>query len=267
MRRILIGLGTSLGRFLASRSPFAECYTYNQALESISYCDEAVLVAPANKRLSGTGLGGEGRALIEAIANAADRIVLLSSFDVYPCKGLPLDESATATISATKALLPAFELHVSECGIQSSIVRLPDVFGPNMTRGLGGRLLDRDASRINRVAIHQWYPVRRLESDLCVVRNLRLPIVNLSPEPLPMTAVLAELFPGQVGHVLTPAPYSRIKTRHAEEFGGEGGYIMSAEEILLEMSQHVEAVRHLVSPAGTAGISTHRFQPLTGAIS
>jgi hypothetical protein len=58
-----------------------------------------------------------------------------------------------------------------------------------------------------------------------------------------MKKLLAKLFPGDVGHVQTPAPYSRITTRYAREFGGCGGYIMSAAGILAEISEYVRMAR------------------------
>jgi hypothetical protein len=124
-------------------------------------------------------------------------------------------------------------------------LRLPDIFGPYITKGVASCLLHKDASKINRVAIHQLYPAFRLEGDIAAARAIDAPIVNLVPEPLSMNKVLAELFPSQTGHVLTPAPYSRIRTRYAGAFGGAGAYIMSADEVLKEAGRYVRTVRGL----------------------
>ncbi|MGA7323074.1 MAG: hypothetical protein WBX25_00990 [Rhodomicrobium sp.] len=122
------------------------------------------------------------------------------------------------------------------------ILRLLDIFGRAIVKGLAGTLIS-DPSKINRVAIHQWYPIWRLERDISKALQLGESIVNLVSEPLPMKAVLSELFPGQTGHISTPAPYSRIMTRYAKEFGGAGGYIMTAAEVLDELCRHVRAER------------------------
>jgi hypothetical protein len=154
-----------------------------------------------------------------------------------------LDEGARPCSASGKSGFPEFERKVLECKVPSQVLRLPDLFGPYITKGMASCLLQKDASKINRVAIHQLYPVFRLETDITAARKIDAPIVNLVPEPLPMDEVLAELFPGQTGHVLTPAPYSRIRTRYAGLFGGAGAYIMSAEEVLEEAGRYVKAVQ------------------------
>jgi hypothetical protein len=183
--------------------------------------------------------------LTAALVKAAGRIVLLSSIDVYSSKGLPLDEGTKPCGAHGKLSLPLFEREVLECEIPSQVLRLPDIFGPYIKKGMASCLLHKDASKINRVAIHQLYPVLRLEDDIAAARATDAPIVNLVPEPLPMNEVLAELFPGQTGHILTPAPYSRIRTRYAGLFGRPGAYIMSAEQVLEEASRFVRTVRGL----------------------
>jgi hypothetical protein len=243
MRRVLIGLGTPLGYYLASRRTYFACYSYKQALGGLPAYDEAVIVMPADRRLRGNDPGSFGCALAAALSRAAERIVLLSSIDVYSSKGLPLDEGTKPCGSPGKSNLPLFEREVLDCGTRSQVLRLPDIFGPYITKGLASCLLHKDASRINRVAIHQLYPVFRLERDIAAAREVNAPIVNLVPEPLPMDEVLAELFPGQTGHILSPAPYSRIRTRYAGLFGGAGAYIMSAEEVLEEAVWYVRVVR------------------------
>src|SRR5215469_10687698 len=136
MRRVLIGMGTSLGYYLASRRVYLACYSYKQALRGLPQCDEAVIIMPANKRLRGNSPDSLGRALAAASAKAAGRIVLLSSIDVYSSKGLPLDEGAKPYGAPGKSILPLFERVVLECGVQSQVLRLPDLFGPYITKGV-----------------------------------------------------------------------------------------------------------------------------------
>jgi hypothetical protein len=242
MRRALIGFGTPLGSYLAQRRTFADCYTYKQASKGIAACSEAVIVAPAGNSLGGKSLGALAHALVAALKKGAGRIVLLSSIDVYSCKGLPLDETAKPAGSPGNTWLPLFESEILACCLPANVLRIPDVFGLAPSRGSTGSLLIGDASKINRVAIHQWYPARRLESDIAIAREVGAPIVNLVSEPLPMNAVLKQFFPGQFGQVRTPAPYSRIRTRYAGPLGGSGGYIMSAAEVLEEIGRYLRAM-------------------------
>jgi hypothetical protein len=198
---------------------------------------------PAAKRLRGNTYASLASSLTAASVKAAERIVLLSTVDVYSRKGLPLDEGAELYGAPGKSDRAHFEREVLGCEVPSQILRLPDLFGPYIMKGVASCLLHKDASKINRVAIHQLYPVFRLEADMAAARESDAPVLNLVPEPLPMNEILAELFPGQTGQVLTPAPYSRIQTRYAGLFGGAGAYIMSAEEVLEQASRYVRAVR------------------------
>src|SRR5262245_39804177 len=73
MRRVLIGLGTPLGYYLASRRVYFACYSYKQALHGLPSCDEAVIVMPASRRLRGNSFGSLGCALAAALVKAVGR--------------------------------------------------------------------------------------------------------------------------------------------------------------------------------------------------
>ncbi len=243
MRRILIGFGTPLGHYLSSHQAYANCYTYRQSICGVPRCGEAVIIMPASTRFSSNALGPLKAALIATAAKAADRLVLISSIEVYSRKGLPLDEGVYPLGMPGKASLPPFEREILDCAAPSQILRLPDVFGLSLKKGSMRCLLEKNGSQINRVAIHQLYPVARLESDIAAAREIDAAIVNLVPEPLAMSQVLAKFFPSETGHVLTPAPYSRIRTRYAGHFGGAGAYIMSASEVLEAIGRYIQAGR------------------------
>jgi len=235
MKRFLVDPGVTIGNDLASTGAFAARLSPDRAERDLPICDELVIVGAG---VADCTCENVLRPLIDVVAARAKRLVLLSSLDVYPMRGLPFDETY-ADIRAPETALRRLERAVLEKGGRNTVLRLPDVFGPSITDGAAGALLDRDASRINRVAIHQWYPLRRLKRDMAAAARLDAGIVNLCTEPLPMTAVLAEFFPGQFGQVKTPAPYSRIRTRYAEAFGGGDGYVMGADEVLAEMRRFV----------------------------
>jgi hypothetical protein len=258
MRRILIGYGTSLGKHLASRGDFSELFTYRRALAGIPRSDEIVLVVPSSKRLAGGELGIAGAGLINAMKGMAKRLVTLSTLAAYPVKSLPFDEDSVvkAVPPGTNSHLRAFEQMVLGAAPKPLILRLPEVFGPGFDRGVCSRLLDDDGAGINRIAIHQLYPVNRLERDIIVARHLGAPAVNLCPHPLSMGSLLAQVFPGEVGYVEKPAHYSRIRTRYGEAFGGRDGYIMSAESVMDEVRLFVQVNRQLRISAGRASQTT-----------
>ncbi len=256
MKRVLIGLGTPVGHFLSAGRGYASFYSYKQAIRGISTSDEAVVVAPTSKRLSRSDLRLQGEALANALIRSAGRVILVSSIDVYLSRGLPFDEAYTGVATEpARSPLALFEQTIAALGKRAISLRLADPFGPYM-RGHGTVLLDKDATRINRVAIRQWYPIWRLESDIARARDLDVASVNLCTEPLPMRSVLDRLFPGQLGFVRTPAPYSRVRTRYAEYFGGASGYIMRAEDVLDTIVRYVTAARLATAPSLLAFVRT-----------
>src|SRR5271166_2982848 len=114
MRRILIGLGTELGHYLASRRIFSEHFTYRQALPGLPRCHEAIVIAPSEKRLSRGSLGPDGGGLVNAVCLSATRVTLLSSIDVYSSRGLPFDESASPEGSPNSAGRLKFERRIRD---------------------------------------------------------------------------------------------------------------------------------------------------------
>ncbi len=248
MQRILVGLGTPAANYLAARGDYKHCFSFKNAAGSLPTCDEAIVVAPGLRRLGGNDLGHQGSALAKAVKKSAGRVVIISSLDVYPSRGLPFNESHPGCDLPGKGDLWSFERRIVDSVAQTAVLRLPDLFGPCM-RGLSSLLLTRDAAQLNRVATHQWYPITRLERDIAASRKLTPRIVNLCAEPLPMRLLMDTLFPGQLGHVQTPAPYSRIKTLFAQEFGGNGDYIMSAQQILHAIVGYVQGARRFSLPA------------------
>ncbi len=239
MRRILVGYGTCLGNHLASSGSFSEALNYKKALRSLPKCDEIVLVAPSAKRLSRGDLGEDGSGLVRAVGNATHKLITLSTLAAYPARSLPFDEASAVQCAPGResSQIYMFERLILTACSKSQILRLPDVLGPGFTKGVSGCLFNGDVSHINRVAIHQWYPAHRLVKDIVIARYLGAPVVNLVSEPLSMATILAEIFPGQTGEIITPAPYSRIRTRYAEAFGGARGYIMSAASMMQEIAQ------------------------------
>ncbi len=250
MRRILIGCGTALGNQLSATGAFSECLTFARAVRGFAPAHEIVVVCP--RPGDGRAMRFTRTALAHALEGKAKRLIALSSIDAYPTKSLPFDERTiiNPTASSHGATPPwtelrRFELALSDLAAHVTILRLPEVFGPGFIRGVASHLLDKNVSRANRVAIHQWYPAHRLERDLVIARYSRAPIINLVSEPLAMGTILDELFPAHVGEVSTPAPYSRISSVHAEAFGGGRGYIMSAASVIDELKTYVLSGRKL----------------------
>lgn len=170
----------------------------------------------------------------------AKRVTLVSTLDVYPNPSLPLDEDISIdewpnSTSGRRQL--ALERWVLRHFASAFIVRIPMLYGPGVENSVLNALIHpQHAAHVNPAAIYQWYPLLRLQRDLAIARHRRLPIVNLATEPLSISRIISRLFPrAVVAAPSTPAPYSRLATKHAQYFGGLGDYIMRAEDVLHDM--------------------------------
>ncbi len=193
------------------------------------------------------------RAAIARLTDALETVearefILISTIDVYPDPASNADETAEIDVSSNHAYgANRYELEqwVRRRHPEPRIVRLPALFGEGLRKNaLYDLLNDNNVGSLNRLGRFQWYPMRRLSADLDTIREAELPLVNLFGAPVAMADVIDAFFPGaQVGPAKKPAPVYDLRTRHASLFGGRGGHILSAEEILGEMARFIAAER------------------------
>jgi hypothetical protein len=82
----------------------------------------------------------------------------------------------------------------------------------------------------------QWYHTADLWRDIRVVIAQALPVCNLFTEPIETATLVEACFP-HLRHRINPGssqhpPCYRTRTQHVAHFGGTGGYVRSAEEML-----------------------------------
>jgi hypothetical protein len=173
---------------------------------------------------------------------AADKLILISTVDVYPSPVDVFEETPIDPAECTPYGRHRLELEqrVSE-GFSSMIVRLPGLFGPGLKKNaLFDLLNDHLVDAIDSRAVYQFYDVRRLAKDLERFEGADLSLVNVATEPIAIDSVAHEIF----GRTLaarsegTPPRYD-FKSRHASLLGGDNGYLQSAEAVLAEMRDWV----------------------------
>lgn len=193
------------------------------------------------------------RAGIVRLTQALDTVnvrefILVSTIDVYPDPASGADEETQIDPSSNHAYGAnryALEAWVRDRFPGARIVRLPALFGEGLRKNALFDLLNgNNVSSINPLGQFQWYPMRRLATDLERIRAADLPLVNLFCESLPMQQVIDACFPqAEVGPEKEPAPRYDLRTRHAELFGGKAGYILDATNVLGEIALYVAAER------------------------
>jgi len=177
----------------------------------------------------------------------ADRFVLISTVDVYPSVH-DVDESTdphAAPNHAYGAHRLAFEDFVRDRFPRHHVIRLPGLYGPGLKKNVLYDLLhDHRCAFIDPAARFQWYDVRRLWADVERVIAAGLPLVNLVPEPVATGAIVPGLFDDRVLAEPSEAPWEyRIRTRHADLFGGRDGWIATADDVLRGIRGWVRTAR------------------------
>jgi hypothetical protein len=189
----------------------------------------------------------------------ADRVILISTIDVVPqvagadesfdCASLPTHaygENRLRLEASMRALFP-----------QLMVIRLPALTGWDLRKNIlfdlvHGNMVD----RIDPASRFQYYDLHRLWPDIGIASRAGLNLVHLVTEPVLTGDIVARFFPGAaVGEPLSAgsAAYD-FRTRHAEVFGGTGGYVYDGNETIRRIGAYVSAARAaLRTDRGSAG--------------
>lgn len=188
-----------------------------------------------------------------------DRFVLISTIDVY-ARPVAVSESTAPDLADATAYgrhRGRFEQFVrareGSGFARVQIARLPGLFGQGLRKNLVFDLIHRvPGLRVARGSRFQWYPIDRLQRDLEPLAAADLDLLNLFPEPVETAHLLQHAFPElnatlpDADPALVPANYD-ARTEHGALFGRDDGYVMSADDVLVDLRRYVDA-----ETAGTA---------------
>lgn len=182
--------------------------------------------------------------LMDNLARArADRVVLISTVDVYP-DPIAVDETTVIDPDAGHAYgrhRRLLELFVED-RFPATVVRLPGLFGPGLKKNVIYDLLhDNQVEKIHPEGVFQFYGLTRLWRDVEVALAHDLGVVNLATEPVRVRDIATESFGIAFDNPIDaePARYD-MRTVHERLFGGSGGYIRDRREVLAEIREFVD---------------------------
>lgn len=252
-RSALIGHSGFVGGTLLRTRPFSDLFNSSNIATMTGGYDLVVCAGvPAAKWIANRDAEADAagiRKLTDALEGVtAGEFILISTIDVYPDPASNDDEASSIDPAANHPYgrnRYALELWIRDRFPDARVIRLPALFGSGLRKNaLYDLLHDNHVNAINPLGQFQWYPMRRLADDVERVRRADLRLVNLFTEPVGMRDIVGAFFPGvAVGAPAEPAPCYGLRTRHAALFGGEGGYMLSAESVLGEMARFVAASR------------------------
>jgi hypothetical protein len=253
-RSALIGHTGFVGGTLAAARPFDVLVNSKTIGELRGQSFDRVICAGvsavkwlANKDPAADRQGIAGlTSVLEAVT--AGEFILISTIDVYAEPGQPANEDTVIDPAANHPYgrhRLEFERWVGERFETVRIVRLPALFGKGLKKNVIFDLLNGNQTEaINPASVFQWYPLRRLADDIDRIREAKLALVNLFPEPLGTRDILAAFFPAaSVGEARSPAPHYRLETKYSALFGGPPGYLMDRRSVLGDLADFIAAER------------------------
>jgi nucleoside-diphosphate-sugar epimerase len=185
--------------------------------------------------------------LIEHLKHVAvDRLVLVSSIDVFP-KIIDVDERFDCASQENHAYgrnRLVLEQFVSAQFPTHHILRLPGLFGSGLRKNVIFDLLSKnEVHKINPQSQFQWYDVTRLWADIQTAIQHNLPLVMLATEPIATGDIQTRYFPDiQIGAAASPALYYDVHTCYAKVFGGTGNYALSKAQVLDDLGLYIAAI-------------------------
>ena len=185
-------------------------------------------------------------------ATEVKELILISTIDVYCDPSASSDENDVIDASRNHPYgRHRFELErwVADRFRKTRIIRLPALFGDGLKKNVIFDLLHgNQTEKINPLSVFQWYPLRRLASDIERIRASDIELINLFPEPIQTAEILDAFFPGaKVGPRTTPAPAYGLRTRYSQVFGGPPGYMLDRITVLGELAGFIAQERNSIA--------------------
>ena len=252
MTDALIGHTGFVGGCLLRARSFDACYrsTDIDTIRGRQFDTIVCCGAPAEKWRANRDPDGD-RARLATLTNAlaavtARRFVLISTIDVYPNPSGVDEQSA---IDATASQPYGRHRHELEeffrTRFDTTVVRLPGLFGHGLKKNAVFDLLnDRPVDLMPGNARFQFYNAERVWSDVERVIEAGLATVNVTAEPVSMSAVAREVFGREL-----PMPWSHsapgydVRSVHAGLVGGHDGYWFTARETMDGLQRFVASER------------------------
>lgn len=252
MKTALIGFTGFVGGNIGAQHKFDDNYNTSniQDIEGKEY--DLVVSAATYAEMWKINQDPEGdlaqiNGLIEHLKKVkAKKFVLISTVGVYKNPN-GADED---TPIETEGLLPygVNRWHLEQFvrdNFDALIVRLPGLFGPGLKKNVIYDLLHNNmVEKIHHAGVYQYYNLGNIWKDINIALDNKLPLINLTTEPVRTDEVAAYCFGmedfKQEPEGVTPAFWD-MHSKHAELFGGKGDYLYSKQQTLQMIKEFVQS--------------------------
>jgi NAD dependent epimerase/dehydratase family len=169
------------------------------------------------------------------------RFVLISTVDVYP---EPFDVNEFSEIDSD--LLHAYgrnrlmlERELEKRFESFHIIRLPALFGPGLKKNILFDLINNhQLCNINTESTFQWYPLRRICSDIRVVLDYDIKLINITSQPILTSEIVGKFFASlSCGPASSIPVHYNVKTIHGNLFHNNNShYLLDKPSVIQEIS-------------------------------
>ena len=176
----------------------------------------------------------------------AAQFTLISTVDVYDCSIGADEYTLPKPVQAYGANRLLLEQFVADRFPYHTIVRLPALVGQGLVKNAIFDLLnDNMLELVHPESSFQWYPLDRLPLDLMIAEYDNMPLVNFATEPVTMREIRNGFFPGkEIGREAKAAPAAYdLRTRYASVFGGERGYLLNHDQVMVALGKFIAGAR------------------------
>jgi dTDP-4-dehydrorhamnose reductase len=190
--------------------------------------------------------------LLDNLANIkADRVVLMSTVDVYPiaanvdesfhCASRPNHAYGTNRLYVEESLKATFK--------NVFVMRLSGLFGPGLKKNVIYDLLhDNCLNVINPDSVFQYYDMTAIWDDVQVILKQSVPLINLASEPVATSLIRDICFPGkEIGTEPAPPASYDVRSLYTNIFGTRKGYRFDSGEVMNRLGRYIQAFRAGVS--------------------
>lgn len=255
MSSALIGHTGFVGRNLRRQTDFDHLFNSTNFQDLADRDFDLIVCAglPAAKWLANKD-PEKDRANMIALADTLSRVrarrfVLVSTIDVYPSTA-ELDEDfdchGVADHHPYGVHRREFEDRVRRRFAGAHILRLPGLFGDGLKKNVIFDLLhDNAVAAIDPASVFQWYWIGRLWSQVEVIVEAGLGLINLVTEPIPTRDIIDRFFPdAPVGEPAGSAVTYDLRTKHGALFGSQAsGYVQSRAQVMADLATWLSHAR------------------------
>jgi hypothetical protein len=125
---------------------------------------------------------------------------------------------------------------------KNHIIRLPALFGRGLKKNIIYDLLNSNGlDVINPKSSFQWYPLERLSTDMEIIEQANIPLINLAAEPIKTETIANRYFPSvKIGSNPSPEVHYDMHTKYSYLFGQNSDYVIQQDDILLALEHFLQ---------------------------